>query len=210
MGFLHYLRKRGMKVLSIIMLVFVLMGCGTKNNEETIAKSDTTTKAPAEVVPVEPDSLTRLQQIKDMVGECENLLKSQSSGCSKGSKNVKEDMGEGDPMEFEQTAKKCVLTGGYEVHTGNFSGHEWSNDVTIYMKNGIPFFAFSGTYSEGFATESRIYFKTDGNVLSMLSRENDGVGGELRGNKTIKNQADKDQLMQAYNTWRNDINQMVK
>lgn len=200
-----------MKLFAIIIMVIVLIGCGTKNNEESLVTKDTITKiAPSEVIPVEPDSLTRLQQIKDMVGECENLLKSQSSGCSKGSKNVKEDMGEGDPMEFEQTAKKCVLTGGYEVHTGNFAGHEWSNDVTIYMKNGIPFFAFSATYSEGYASESRIYFKTDGNVLSMLSRENDGVGGELRGNKTIKNQADKDQLMQAYNTWSNDITMMVR
>ena len=82
--------------------------------------------------------------------------------------------------------------------------------TSIYMKNGIPFFAFSATYSEGYASESRIYFKTDGNVLSMLSRENDGVGGELRGNKTIIKQADKDQLMQAYNTWSNDITMMVR
>jgi len=200
-----------MKLFTIIIMMVFVIGCETKNNEESTVKTDTASnQTPAEVIPVEPDSLTRLQQIKDMVGECENLLKSQSSGCSKGSKNVKEDMGEGDPMEFEQTAKKCVLTGGYEVHTGNFAGHEWSNDVTIYMKNGIPFFAFSATYSEGYASESRIYFKTDGNLLSMLSRENDGVGGELRGNKTIKNQADKDQLMQAYNTWSNDITMMVR
>ena len=44
----------------------------------------------------------------------------------------------------------------------------------------------------------------------MLSRENDGAGGELQGNKTITSQADKDQLMSAYNTWRTDIGQMIR
>lgn len=200
-----------MKLFTIIIMVVFVIGCGTKNNEESTVKTDTASnQTTTEVIQVEPDSLTRLQQIKDMVGECENLLKSQSSGCTNGSKKVKEDMGEGDPMEFEQTAKKCIVSGGYEIHTGNFSGHEWSNDVTIYFKNETPIFAFSVSYSEGYASESRIYFKTDGTVLSMLSRENDGAGGELQGNKTITSQADKDQLMSAYNTWRTDIGQMIR
>jgi len=200
-----------MKLFTMIIIGVFVIGCGTKKDEESTVKADTAVhQTTTEVIPVEPDSLTRLQQIKDMVGECENMLKSQSSGCTNGSKKVKENMGEGDAMEFEQRAKKCTINGGYEVLTGNFSGHEWSNDVTIYLKNGIPFFAFSGTYSEGYETERRIYFKTDGTVLSMLSRENDGEGGDLQGNKTIKHQADTDQLLSAYNTWRNDIGQMIR
>lgn len=200
-----------MKLFTIIMMMFFVIGCGTKNNEHTATKADTAlNQSQTEVIPVEPDSLTRLQQIKEMVGECENMLKSQSSACKNGSKKEKTEMGEGETMEFEQTGKKCVLSGDYEVHTGNFSGHEWSNEVTIYVKKGIPFFAFSSSYSEGYANEIRMYFKTDGSVLSILTRENDGGGGDLKGNTTIKSQADKDQYLKEFNTWSNDINQMVR
>lgn len=201
-----------MKNFVPVFLIALLMVTSCAEKQEEV-KSTTETAPKQETViaePVEPDSLTRLQQIKSMVQECDNVFKGKKSDCTDGKKTVSEEISEGDPFTFEQTAKKCKDVSGYELQSAYFNGHEWSNSVKIYLKNGIPFFVFSETYSEGLATESRYYFKTKGELLSVLVRENDGMGGDLGKNKSLKTAQEINERMGYFSTWRKDIDEMVK
>ncbi|NBO59129.1 MAG: hypothetical protein EBU73_09395 [Chitinophagia bacterium] len=160
----------------VFMIALLMVTSCAEKKEEVKSTTETSPKQETVIAePVEPDSLTRLQQIKSMVQECDNVFKGKKSSCIDGKKTVSEEVNEGEAFSFDQTATKCKDVSGYELHTAYFNGHEWSNTVKIYLKNGIPFFVFSETYSEGFATESRYYFKTKGELLSVLVRENDGL-----------------------------------
>jgi hypothetical protein len=194
-----------------IALCIMFTSCSQKQEEGKATVDSMTTKQETVISePVEPDSLTRLQQIKSMVQECDNVFKGKKSECKDGKKTVSEEVNEGEAFSFDQTATKCKDVSGYELHTAYFNGHEWSNTVKIYLKNGIPFFVFSETYSEGSATESRYYFKTKGELLSVLVRENDGMGGDLGKNKTLKSAQEINERVNYFSTWRKDIDEMVK
>lgn len=197
--------------LSLFMMVFIaLISCSEKPEQQQLTTDSVQQQEQIKAEPIEPDSLTRLQQIKTMVQECSNIFKGKKANCNEGKKTVSEEVNEGDPFNFEQTASKCIDVSGYELHTANFNGHEWSNTVTIYIKDGVPFFGLSETYSEGYATESRFYFKTKGELLSVLVRENDGMGGDLGKNKALTSAQEITDIMANFSIWRKDIDQMVK
>lgn len=197
--------------LSLFMMFFIaLISCSEKQEQVKLTTDSVQQQELIKAEPIEPDSLTRVQQIRTMVKECSNIFKGKKVNCKDGKKTISEEVNEGDPFNFEQTASKCIDVSGYELHTAYFNGHEWSNTVTIYIKDGVPFFGLSETYSEGFATESRFYFKTKGDILSVLIRENDGMGGNLGKNKALTSAQEITDIMANFSIWRKDIDQMVK
>lgn len=79
-----------------------------------------------------------------------------------------------------QSIQRCNLNPNYTLYNGDFSGHEWAENVKVYLKNGKIFFVFITGASEGYRYEVRFYCNEDEKIIKELRRDAD-FGEELSG-----------------------------
>lgn len=130
----------------------------------------------------------RIQQIKKMYAEVNELMKNNNKVNCKSAKEIVYDSfsPESEKIPFDQTYQACQLTKGYEVLTANLSGYEWGSGYYMYRINKKLFFAFVSSGAEACATETRIYFDSNENPIKVLEKSNNCDGNEVSISTEIK------------------------
>ena len=161
---------KNLVVLSSIFFFCTLlnMGCGKKIEENaSVEKYNKVDSTKTEIVPetIVQDTSSRIEEIKKMYEEVQLLTKNKSTiECKKGKKISKEKPFEdSEEQTYEQTASFCQINEQYSMYTANFNGHEWVNDYSIYLKDGIIFFVLESGGAEACSDESRAYYDKKGN-----------------------------------------------
>jgi hypothetical protein len=123
----------------------------------------------------------RVQQIKKMYAEVNELLKNNNEETCTSAKEIVTDKfsPESEEIPFEQTYQTCRLAKGYDVALADLSGYEWGSSYTIYRFNSKIFFAFISSGAEACATETRVYFDTNENPIKVLEKTNNCDGNEV-------------------------------
>ena len=120
----------------------------------------------------------RILEIKTMYAEV-NKLNAGNAGKSCKNAKMTEYSGfspDSEQLPFEQTAKRCKLSNGYEYVEGKFRGYEWGEDYFFYRRNGSVFFVFIQSNVEACSDEIRVYFDTSGRIIRLLEKTNDCIG----------------------------------
>ena len=204
-------------VLSSIFFFCTLlnMGCGKKIEENaSVEKYNKVDSTKTEIVSetIVQDTASRIAEIKKMYEEVQLLTKNKSNiECKKGKKISKETPFEdSEEQSYEQTASFCQVNEQYSMYTANFNGHEWVNDYSIYLKDGIIFFVLESGGAEACSDESRSYYDKKGNLITLITRSNDCDGGDFKKSKTIKKEKELKRYLSSFNTTYNEIQKMIK
>ena len=102
--------------------------------------------------------------------------------CTSKTYAVYEDFG-GNEIPYGQTIQRCKLNPTYTLLNGDFNGHEWAENVKVYLKNDKIFFVFISGGSDGGDYELRYYCNEDEKIIKELWRSAD-LGEELTGPNT--------------------------
>jgi len=202
--------------LTSIVFIFTLLilGCGKKIEENTsIEKLNKVDSTKTEIVPetIVQDTASRIEEIKAMYEEVQLLSKNKSKiECKNGKKIAKETPFEdSEEQSYEQTASFCQINEQYSMYTANFNGHEWLNEYSIYLKDGIIFFVLQSGGAEACSDESRAYYDKTGNLISLITKSNDCDGGDFKKSKTIKKEKELKRYLSSFNTTYNEIQKMI-
>lgn len=118
---------------------------------------------------------TRIQEIKKMYAEIVELNNANAvKDCKNGKimEETKDNNNQAYPME--QTATFCKVSEVYSTYSGQFSGHEWNFDLSVYLQNNKVFFISSSSNAESYADQYRLYYNTAGKVIKILHTSNNG------------------------------------
>jgi hypothetical protein len=131
---------------------------------------------------------TRVSEIQKWYAEIQAIgLKN----CTSKTYTVYEDFGE-EKYPYGQSIQRCNLNPTYTLLNGDFNGHEWAENVKVYLKNGKIFFVFISGGSDGGDFEIRYYCNEDEKIIKELRRDAD-LGEELTGpNSEINTNLSKD------------------
>jgi len=131
---------------------------------------------------------TRVNDIKKWYAEIQAIgLKN----CTSKTYTVYEDFG-GNEIPYGQSIQRCNLNPTYTLLNGDFSGHEWAENVRVYLRNGKIFFVFITAGDDGGSAEIRYYCNEDEKIIKELRRSAD-LGEELTGpNSEVKANINQD------------------
>lgn len=111
--------------------------------------------------------------------------------CTSKTYTVYEDFGE-EKYPYGQSIQRCNLNPTYTLLNGDFSGHEWAENVRVYLKNDKIFFVFITAGDDGGSAEIRYYCNEDEKIIKELRRDAD-LGEELTGpNSEVKANINQD------------------
>jgi hypothetical protein len=194
--------------IKFILLVGVvsLIACSEQpTSPQPTAAAPETPATQAPVVEEKPQTKEeRIQEIKLWYSEVQKIgMKNCES-----KKRVKYDnpFSPDEKIPFDQVVKTCKLDDHYELIRGDFMGYEWSQQLTIYKKDGKIFFVLVEGASEGWSYVKRYYCDKDENLIQLLENEADG-GEEVKGpGKETKLDPAKPKIQDNISSYLSDVN----
>jgi outer membrane protein len=119
---------------------------------------------------------SRINDIRNWYSEIQSIG---MKNCTTKAYTVYEDFG-GNETPYGQTIQRCKLSPTYTLLNGDFSGHEWAENVKVYLKNDKIFFVIITAGDDGGNSEIRYYCNEDEKIIKELWRSAD-LGEELTG-----------------------------
>jgi hypothetical protein len=92
---------------------------------------------------------------------------------------------ESEQYPFEQIVKTCRLNDEFEVVKGEFSGYEYSYEMSVYKKKGKIFFVYVQGGAEGWSYERRYYCDKEEKLIRHLEREASGGEAITEANREV-------------------------
>lgn len=170
------------------------------SDPENASGSETTQKeqekeSQQEETKVEQTIDERIVEIKQLYSAIQKAQKKESA-CTSKSKTTYDGLEEKYP--FENTAKQCQLEDDLMYQQVQLNGHEWSETCSFYYKDNALFFAFLSGGAEACGYDYRVYYNKDGEVIKVLSAENDCDGNEVSSSKDVTaNSKKKEEILKS-------------
>lgn len=170
------------KIVACIGLI-VLSACGgspasdaetNSGNQESAQTNEAGTEAEEAKQSVED----RIAEIKDLYASIQKADKSKQK-CSSWKSITKDGLDMNMQFPFENTAEECTLPGGLRYQTLERNGYEWSETSHFYYKDDALFFVFIDGGAEACGYQYRIYYDMEGEIIRVLSSENDCDGDDV-------------------------------
>ena len=198
-----------MKLYSNLILIacsVLLFSCGGQQEvPQPTAVAPAAAPAPAPVVEEKPQTKEeRIQEIKlwysdiQKIGmqNCETRKRLKYEGFNS----------ESEKMPFDQSVKTCKLDASYELIRGDFSGYEWSYQLTIYKKDSKIFFVLVTGGGEGNSFEKRFYCDRNENLIELLENYTEGEEEVQGPNKSPKWDPSKPRIQDNIAEYLSDVN----
>lgn len=158
------------------------------------------------------DYSVRIQEIKKMYTDIIQLEKIEGfDKCKTGDKITYEGFSpESEQMPFKQISKKCDFSGHYTIYIGEFIGYEWDEKIIYYYENEKLFFVFIEQGAEACASEYRVYYDLNGNIIKVLQKSNDCDGEKPAISIEVKDKSEKENLLLQIDSNFLQILEMIK
>lgn len=190
-----------MKKIIACTVLLILASCGASpdadSQSETENQDSISTSTDAEEVEEKEQTVEeRVAEIKELYAMIQKADKKKQK-CSTAKSTTMDGLMEDMQYPFENTAQQCTLPDGYSYQTLELRGYEWAETAHFYFKDEALFFTFIEGGAEACGYEYRVYYNRSGEVIRVLSAENECDGGDLGKSKEVKEEKNRKEILDA-------------
>lgn len=198
-----------MKRIAVCLGLLVFSACGEAVEQEGGIEAEPQ-ESMDQVDDVEEEQTVeeRIAEIKELYAQIQKADKKLQK-CTRNSLTTYDGLMESEQYPFENMVEECTLPMGLKYRTLIVNGYESSVTAHYYFKDGHLFFIFVDGGAEACAFQYRLYYDRNGELIRILSAENDCDGDAPGQQQEVKSSQKREEILSTLDYCEERYNEMM-